>query len=937
MEEIVAEKNVLVIGGGIGGITAALELASCGVQVTMLEEGPSIGGRMIQLDKTFPTLDCSTCTLSPKMVEVALNHNIEILSWAKPMAVRKKGAGFQATILKKARYVDMKKCTACGSCSPGCPVVMKSEFNMGTGPRKAIYIPFPQAIPNKASIDKREDRPCKAACVSVCPIHTNVLGYLKHISEGRFKDAYMLIREVNPFPSVCGRVCDAPCEEACNRGELDDPLAIRELKRFAADQVDPATLEVPDIQQTGKKVAVIGAGPSGLTAAYELALRGHAVTVFEALPEAGGMMRYGIPAYRLPREAINRDIAYIQRHGVEIKTGVRVGQDITLAEITKSHDATYIAVGAHKGLSLGMEGEDLPGVHDGITFLRKVNAGEPVQIGKKVAVIGGGNTAVDCAQVARRLGAETVTIVYRRTLSEMPASHEEVETALKEGTMIQFLTAPVKVTAKSDGSLSMVCQKMELGKPDLSGRARPIPIKGSEFTMDVDAVISAVGQAPDTRFVTELGVEILKTGTIQVDPATLATNVQGIFAGGDVVTEPAYVVDAIAAGRRVAGSIDLFLTGKIVVSEKTWQKDRMFWSKKERAGEKLTDDEVKVLKEKYGEERRLMPREEPPEERTKDFREVVTGYTESQARSEASRCLAGKIEGCIQCGECERRCDVKAVDYNMKDEIVEMEFDSIVLAPGFDLYDPTEKREFGYGTLDGVITGIEFERICSVTGPTGGDILLKGKVPKRFYFIQCVGSRDRQSGARFCSRVCCMYTAKHASIVKDRIKDAEIYVSYIDVRAYGKGYEEFYKNTQETGTFYIRGIPGEVTQGKNGLLVRVEDMLSGEMREVEVDVVVLATGVRPRKGIEELCCMMSLERDEYGFIRADSISPSRTNVDGIFVCGMASGPKDIPDTVASGGEAAARCLEYIADCRLPIADSEIANCKLEIGNQEGDV
>ena len=299
------------------------------------------------------------------------------------------------------------------------------------------------------------------------------------------------------------------------------------------------------------------------------------------------------------------------------------------------------------------------------------------------------------------------------------------------------------------------------------------------------------------------------------------------------------------------------------------------------------------------------------EERVTNFGEVAIGYSPEEASAEASRCLAGQIEGCIQCGECERRCEVKAIDYTMQDEIVEIEYDSIVLAPGFDLYDPTEKREYGYGTLEGVITGIEFERICSVTGPTGGEILLNGKAPKRFYFIQCVGSRDRQSGARFCSRVCCMYTAKHASIVKDRIKDAQIYVSYIDVRAYGKGYEEFYKSTQESGTFYIRGIPGEITKSENGLLVRVEDMLSGEMLEVEVDLVVLATGVRPRKGTEELCNIMSIERDEYGFIRVDSINPSRTNVDGIFVCGMASGPKDVPDTVASGGEAAARCMEYI--------------------------
>src|SRR5208283_413519 len=216
-------------------------------------------------------------------------------------------------------------------------------------------------------------------------------------------------------------------------------------------------------------------------------------------------------------------------------------------------------------------------------------------------------------------------------------------------------------------------------------------------------------------------------------------------------------------------------------------------------------------------------------------------------------------------GECARRCDVGAIDYAMKDEVVERHFDSIVLAPGFDLYDPTEKAEFGYGRLEGVCTGIEFERICSVTGPTGGEIVWKGKRPKRFYFIQCVGSRDRQSGARFCSRVCCMYTAKHASIVKDRVPDAEIYVSYIDVRAYSKSYEEFYKSTQEAGVFYIRGIPGEVVQGENGLLVRVEDMLSGEVCEKEVDLVVLATGVRPRRGTAALCDVMSVERDDYGF------------------------------------------------------------------------
>jgi heterodisulfide reductase subunit A len=441
---------------------------------------------------------------------------------------------------------------------------------------------------------------------------------------------------------------------------------------------------------------------------------------------------------------------------------------------------------------------------------------------------------------------------------------------------------------------------MELREPDASGRRRPVPVTNSGFSIPVDSVITALGQATQTSFTEGIGVRLAKNGTIEVDPLTGVTNIEGVFAGGDVSTGSAYVVDAIAAGQRAAFYISRYLKGEEVNAANERKKP-----------EKLTETEVADLTTRFPRSERISMPEVKVEERVTNFGEVAIGYSPEEARAEASRCFAGQIEGCIQCGECDKLCEVKAIDHTMRDEIVDIVYNSIVLAPGFDLYDPTEKREYGYGTLEGVITGIEFERICSVTGPTGGDILLNKKAPKRFYFIQCVGSRDRQSGARFCSRVCCMYTAKHASIVKDRIKDAQIYVSYIDVRAYGKGYEEFYKSTQESGIFYIRGIPGEITKSENGLLVRVEDMLSGEILEIEVDLVVLATGIRPRKGTEELCSITSIERDEYGFIKVDSINPSRTNVDGIFVCGMASGPKDIPDTVASGGEAAARCMEYI--------------------------
>ncbi|MEI6155127.1 MAG: FAD-dependent oxidoreductase, partial [Deltaproteobacteria bacterium] len=553
--------NVLVVGGGIGGITAALETASCGVNVTMLEQGPSIGGRMIQLDKTFPTLDCSTCTLSPKMVEVALQKKIDLLSWAKPVAIKKNGKGFTVTILKKTRYVDIKKCTACGSCSPGCPVVMKSEFNMGTGPRKAIYIPFPQAIPNKASIDKRTDRPCKAACVDACPIHTNVLGYLKHISEGRFEDAYMLIRETNPFPSSCGRVCYAPCEGACNRGQLDSPLAIRDLKRSAVDRFDLDTLEPPQVQTTERKVAVIGAGPAGLSCAHDLAMEGHDVTVFETLPEPGGMLRYAIPEYRLPKAELDKEIGYIRRMGVKIECSIEIGKNMDAATLKNDYEAIFVGTGAPVGIRLGVEGEDISGIMDGLRFLRAVNKGESLETGKKVAVIGGGNTAVDCARTAKRLGSEEVTLIYRRTRQEMPAANEEVEALIHEGIIIEFLATPVRFNGSNGKVSAAECIRMELGEPDASGRRRPVEIKGSEFSVPVDTVITALGQATETDFLNPLGVKLRKNGTVEADPVTCTTSVEGVFAGGDVTTGPAYVVDAIAAGKKAARSIIKFLKG----------------------------------------------------------------------------------------------------------------------------------------------------------------------------------------------------------------------------------------------------------------------------------------------------------------------------------------------------------------------------------------
>jgi NADPH-dependent glutamate synthase beta subunit-like oxidoreductase/NAD-dependent dihydropyrimidine dehydrogenase PreA subunit len=397
------ERRVLVVGGGIGGITAALELASCGVRVTLLEEGPSIGGRMTQLDKTFPTLDCSTCTLSPKMVEVALQKNITLLSQARPTAIDREGRGFVATVLQKARYVDMEKCTGCGSCFDGCPVVMKSEFNMGTGMRKAINIPFPQAVPNKATIDLRGQRPCRAACMDACPVRTNVPGYLKAIAGGRFEEAYLLIRETNPFPSVCGRTCYAPCERACNRGQIDDPVAIRDLKRAAADRYDVRWLEPPRVRRTGKKVAVVGSGPASLTCAHDLALLGHDVTLFDVNSEPGGMLRYAVPEYRLPARELDREIGIILRLGVEARCGVDAGRALAPDVLRRNHDAIFVGTGTLGAVPLGIEGEDQGGVMDSLSFLKQTSkgGGGAAIEGARVAVLGSGSTAVDCARTRK--------------------------------------------------------------------------------------------------------------------------------------------------------------------------------------------------------------------------------------------------------------------------------------------------------------------------------------------------------------------------------------------------------------------------------------------------------------------------------------------------------------------------------------------------------
>jgi formate dehydrogenase (NADP+) beta subunit len=392
-------------------------------------------------------------------------------------------------------------------------------------------------------------RPKLAPCVAACPAGIDVPRYVRQISQGRFSDALATIRERIPFPLVCGYACFHPCEAKCGRGQYEGPVAIRMLKRVAAELGSAAPAPAA-LEPTGKKVAIIGSGPCGLTAAYYLALLGQGVTVFEAMDRSGGMLRYGIPGYRLPDDIVDADIKLIEQTGVRIVTRARVA--CAEALLQQGYDAVFIASGAWRATSLGIPGEEGPRVLKGIAYLAAVNSGTAPAIGAKVAVIGGGDTAIDAARVSRRLGAEVV-LLYRRTREQMPASAEEVEAALEEGVHMEFLAAPL--TIDRDG---INCVRMALGAPDKSGRPRPEPVPGSEFSLAADSIVVAIGQEVD---IPAKSVEREKNGVARADPASLATSVRGIFAGGDAVTGPATIIDAIAQGRVAGAAIDRHLGG----------------------------------------------------------------------------------------------------------------------------------------------------------------------------------------------------------------------------------------------------------------------------------------------------------------------------------------------------------------------------------------
>ncbi|MDR2459276.1 MAG: FAD-dependent oxidoreductase [Deltaproteobacteria bacterium] len=886
--------SVLVVGGGIAGIQASLDLAEMGFYVYLIEKNPAIGGRMAQLDKVFPTNDCSMCIISPKLNDIGGHINIETINCAELIELTGQAGNFKAKILKKPRYLDSVKCTACGDCAKVCPVDISNEFNQGLDTRKVVNKSYAQAYPNSFSLAKNSLSPCVVAC----PANVNAHGYVSLASQGRFNEALEVILDVLPLPGTLGRICAHPCESKCRRGLLEGPLDIKNIKRLVALKGDleaagAAILKEPEIEGL---CAIVGSGPAGLSAAYHLGRRGIKSVIFERAKVAGGALRLGIPDYRLPPEVLQKEIDFILSYsGSSIVYNKALGEDFTLDSLIKDgFKAVFLAMGAHNNAPLKVPGEDLEGVESGVEFLKRVNLSDkPNLTGKKVLVLGAGNVAMDAARSAIRLGA-AVTLAYRRGRGAMPAWPWEVEEALEEGMELLLMRSPVKFE-KRKGRIAAELVKTVADGDENDRKAHLSYDHKDIVTHFCDIVISATGQLASSESVRAYGdIQIHKGGRIGVDPVTLQTGRQGVFAGGDVQLGPALAIDAVAAGKEAAISIARYLKGEDLLLGR---------SKIEFTG---SESYTELPSQRHYRNTVTM---RDPKERARDFKEFDLGLSEEAAIDEASRCVS--CGACCQCFRCVKACLPGALTmetHAQAPEILELNVGAVALAPGFDPYDAANNLTYRYNESPNIVTSLEFERILSASGPFKGHLVRPSdqKEPEKVAWIQCVGSRDQNiCDKKYCSAVCCMYAMKEATIAMEHRGgklDASIF--YIDIRSYGKDFEKYYNRAQDSGVKFIRSKVHTLTPLLNGDVELEYLSEDGERKKDVFDMAVLSVGLSPSKDLAVLSKTLGLKLNEDGFVKTGAFEPVDTSRPGIYACGAASEPKDIPQTVVEAQAAA---------------------------------
>ena len=942
---------VMVVGGGIAGMQASLDLADQGFKVYMVEKQSAIGGKMAQLDKTFPTNDCAMCTISPKLVETGAHQNIEILTNTEVLDITGQAGDFAARIRTEPRYIDPSKCVACNDCVDVCPVAIPDSFNDNLVQRRAVYKLYPQAVPNAYAIEKHGIAPCRDAC----PAGQRAQGYIALIHEGRWDDAMRVIKMDNPFPGICGRICNHRCETACNRGLVDDPINIRALKRFVTDKVyenERQIIETVEIKFPEARVAIIGAGPCGLTAAQDIIQEGYPVTCFEAMPVAGGMLRLGVPEYRLPTEIIEREVQDIVDLGIDLRLNHRVDDLDKLFD--QGFRAVLIAVGAHEGIRLPIPGANLDGVLINTRFLRDVRLGKynngqditsveygevPV-LGNRVLVLGGGNVAIDCARTAIRLGKE-VHLACLENRENMPAHGWEVDAAEEEGVHLHPGRTFEQIAGDENGSVQRLeCMKVKSFSFDENGRLLVEKIPESQHYFDCDTIIFSVGQRAGLAFIPDdAGVGITEKQTIAINPNTLAATREGVFAAGDSVSGTSFVIEAVDSGHTAARSIIRYLQGKHLEPPR----------KPDLPVVHLTPQEIekRINNGEIIPSPRVSLPELPVDKRVDNFSEVEHGYDEASAKAEADRCLSCGL--CSECMSCVFACGRDAIIHDEVASTQEINIGAIILAPGYQIYNATLSVEFGMGRFPNVVTALQYERMLSASGPTKGHIVrpMDGKSPKRIAFLQCIGSRDQSHD--YCSSVCCMYAAKEAIMTIEHARaealsghgDGEVscQVFFMDTRAYSKGYEEYYRRAeQKYGVKYTRCRVSDIKENPNNGNLIVHSFApyegSSKVIEEEFDLVVLSVGMEISESVKSLGRRLGIELDTYGFCHTTLFDPLQTSRNGIFVAGPFREPKDIPETVIEASGAAANAARLLAPSRHSLAIQAEYPPEIDISGQK---